>query len=238
MKLLHTIGLVTGMAALTAASVLSACSSSSSSGTTPGVDAGQTPDGNTGNPDSPMGNPDTGNAVDAGSNPETGAMPSCASYCSTILANCTGTNAQYITLGNKTMSDTCLAMCAKFPVGTAADRSGDTLGCRFYHAGAAAGDPVLHCPHAGPTGAGTCSVSTCEAFCALDLAQCAGVYPDQGTCMTDCNAYATVDAGEIATTSGNTLNCRVYHLEAAYDDPATHCPHTGPSVAGGSSPCN
>ncbi len=30
---------------------------------------------------------------------------------------------------------------------------GDTLGCRLYHGGAPAiTDPVLHCPHAGPTG--------------------------------------------------------------------------------------
>jgi hypothetical protein len=33
---------------------------------------------------------------------------------------------------------------------------GNTLECRIYHAGVAAGDAAFHCPHAGPTGAEVC----------------------------------------------------------------------------------
>jgi hypothetical protein len=234
MKLLHVIGLTTVVAAVGAASVMTACGGDDSSGGPgPGNDAGTTPDGNTGNPDTGNGNPDTGMG-----NPDSGAMLSCASYCSTIMANCTGANMQYID------NATCLAMCAKFTVGSTTDTGGqDTLGCRTYHAGAAGGtaaNATTHCPHAGPTGAGVCSSSTCAAFCELDLAQCMGAmaaYPDQNTCVTDCNAYARVDGGgEIATTGGNTLDCRIYHLEAAYTNPTTHCPHTGTSVDAG--PCH
>jgi hypothetical protein len=156
--LIHTIALVSGVAAIAAASALAACSSSSSGGTTPGTDSGTTADA-----------PTTG--MDGGT-------LSCSSYCATIAANCTGANSQYID------NATCLGMCANLPVGTTADMAGDTLGCRTYHAGAAASNATLHCPHAGPTGAALCSTSVCQAFCELDLAQCkAGMaaYPDQPT---------------------------------------------------------
>ena len=66
--------------------------------------------------------------------------PSCATYCADIMANCTGTNQQYINLAS------CTRSCPGFPVGTSADTSGNTLGCRAYHATAAAG--------AGTRGAG------------------------------------------------------------------------------------
>ena len=46
------------------------------------------------------------------------------------------------------------------------DTTGNTIGCRLYHAGAAAADPVLHCPHAGPTGGNVCG-SWCDNYCQL-----------------------------------------------------------------------
>ena len=48
--------------------------------------------------------------------------------------------------------------CKMWYAGTDADTAGDTIGCRTYHAGAALGDPVTHCPHASPSGGGVCTV--------------------------------------------------------------------------------
>src|SRR5262245_2561842 len=78
------------------------------------------------------------------------AAPNCTDYCNIIMGNCTMGNAQYSGM------DQCVASCKAFKVGTAMDTSGNTLGCRQYHAGAAAGDPNTHCPHAGPGGDGMC----------------------------------------------------------------------------------
>src|SRR5947209_1595728 len=84
----------------------------------------------------------------------------CGTYCSKITAACTTTNAQYGAM------DTCMASCSHFPVGTAADQSGDTLGCRIYHTMLAMTDPTTHCVHAGPSGGGACGMP-CEGFCSL-----------------------------------------------------------------------
>jgi hypothetical protein len=58
--------------------------------------------------------------------------------------------------------------------------------------------------------------------------------------LADCNAYCSMvaawPAGMGGATSGNTIACRTYHAGAAVADPATHCPHAGPTggnVCGG-----
>ena len=73
----------------------------------------------------------------------------CSTYCTEIQNNCTGASLQYASTAE------CMAACASFPVGTSmvTDMTGNTLGCRIYHAG----DPAkmaaaTHCPHAGPGG--------------------------------------------------------------------------------------
>lgn len=77
--------------------------------------------------------------------------PACADYCDAYFDNCTDDLNAYVDM------DDCLAQCEPWYQGTAADSAGNTVGCRTYHAGApAAGDPELHCPHAGPGGAGVC----------------------------------------------------------------------------------
>src|SRR5512140_1227584 len=63
----------------------------------------------------------------------------CTKYCTDITANCTGANMQYANM------DSCMGSCMGLPVGAAADTKGNTMGCRIYHAGAAKGDPGLHC---------------------------------------------------------------------------------------------
>ena len=76
----------------------------------------------------------------------------CDGYCELALRNCTGVNMLYADL------PACMASCAMFPAtGNGGDTSGDTVQCRIYHAGTPASEnPAMHCPHAGPTGAGIC----------------------------------------------------------------------------------
>src|SRR5688572_10176169 len=123
---------------------------------------------------------------DGGSTPidaPTGGTPSCSTYCTTIATNCSGANLQY------GMATDCTNTCGHFPVGTAADTSGNTLGCRSYHAMMAAGDPGLHCKHAGPGGDGACGAN-CLGFCTLVMGACTGANQQHGgaiaTCMSAC----------------------------------------------------
>ncbi len=181
-------------------------------------------------------------AADAGGDTSTQLPVSCENYCSLVKLNCTGQNDEYID------KPTCLAMCARLTLGTLPDTTGDTIACRQTHAVAAQGNPSGECPSAGPTGGDTCGTDHCASWCALEIAQCGTIaFTAQAPCVTACDALTyTKSAGDIANISGNTMNCRIYHVEAAYQNDgglsATHCPHTGvPSVIkndGGAGPCN
>lgn len=152
----------------------------------------------------------------------------CATYCSTITANCTGERTQY---GNDPF---CQAACAAFPAGTLDDMAGNTLGCRIYHAGAAQADPTVHCVHAGPGGAGACGTN-CEGFCAIAMSAtaCPDAWPDNAACLAACGTFDDSEPYDATDLGGNTLACRLYHATAAAVDPVTHCPH----VKGDSMPC-
>jgi hypothetical protein len=178
---------------------------------------------------------DSGGLSEAGGGtPDAGgdAGTPCDQYCTAIMTNCTGQNLEYIDYG------TCVAMCKHFEPGLPSDTAQDSLSCRTYHANAAAGDPNFHCRHAGPLGGGVCGTDLCAPYCALDFALCQELTPYDGGesgCHTACTAasfnYLTVDAGDLEFPSGDTFNCRLYHLESAYapnNDQArtTHCPHT------------
>lgn len=155
-----------------------------------------------------------------------GGALSCADYCATIATSCTGAETQW---GNL---EFCMASCAAFPPGTAADTTTNTLGCRTYHAGAAAGDPATHCVHAGPGGANACG-SNCEGFCAIGMAACPDKWADAAACMTACAGFDDSEKYDATDIAGNTLACRLYHATAASVDAATHCGHIG----GDSPPC-
>jgi hypothetical protein len=164
----------------------------------------------------------------------------CDNYCARVLANCTGDAAQYADL------DTCKKICADLPLGDAGDTASNTVACRFYHAGAPAKQsPGFHCRHAGPFGAETCG-TRCGAFCLLAGAQCPHVFEGEaGACDAGCAGFPFTNAADAAEsptgpTTGDTLNCREYHLVAAFGDPATHCPHIGRTPAGDASafPCH
>jgi hypothetical protein len=166
------------------------------------------------------GGDDDGDDVAAPDASEAGP-PTCADYCAAIATNGTGAVEQY------TDEATCLAACAAYDVGTIDDMSGNTLGCRQYHAGAAATNATLHCPHAGPGGNDACG-SNCEGFCTLQAATCTGAneqYADIAECMTECAGFDQTEPYDTSDTAGDTFACRLYHLTAAIANPGLHCPH-------------
>ena len=82
----------------------------------------------------------------------------------------------------------------------------------------------------GPSADG--GASACDTFCTEDLATCTGAlkqYTDQADCLTKCAGFATT--GNPGDSSGNTLQCREYHLNAAKTNATLHCPHTGVTSA-------
>jgi hypothetical protein len=157
-----------------------------------------------------------------------GGQVSCDQYCQAVMNACTGVNAEYTSLA------VCQSICAQLEPGFVGGAPADTVACRQAHALMASSDPATQCPAAGPLGIGDCQPDRCQSFCQLDLALCADAgppYTDFTQCHTQCPGYTYLpDAGDIATTNGNTLNCRIYHLESAYAGGAlvgVHCPHTG-----------
>lgn len=152
-----------------------------------------------------------------------GGELTCDAYCTSITANCTGGNLQYFDNMDGGMG-ACMAACTAFPVGTMADTSMNTLGCRTYHAGAAAMDAALHCPHAGPGGAGACGAN-CEGFCKIAMSSCSSVYADETACMNECAMFDDTTPYNATVTTGNSLACRLYHLTAATLVPDPHCTH-------------
>lgn len=145
----------------------------------------------------------------------------CDGYCTRITANCTAGNAQY---SNK---ETCLSTCAYFDMGSESDMSGNTLGCRLYHAGAAQADPDTHCTHAGPGGNGQCG-SNCEGFCTIATGTCAADWPDTPACLAACMDIGDAEPYDAGDVGGNSLACRIYHLTVATMLPDDHCAHTLP----------
>jgi hypothetical protein len=168
-------------------------------------------------------------------------------YCDTIQATCTGTVQQY---PNATQ---CLATAAAFTMGASStEMTGDTLGCRIYHAQNAmiTMDTATHCPHAGPIGAkvdaatGQCGATPCDDFCALDTKLCGtdaapvtGVtnrYTTLQACKDACALFNKTPQFSTAVTSGSSFACRVFHLTnvALYTSMNmanlvnTHCGHT------------
>ncbi len=122
------------------ATLLAACDNSTPAGPT---DGGRRDSGST----------DGGGGTDGGPVDGGGGTATCAMYCSTVMMNCTGDNAQYASAAE------CMSYCtaAGWPAGMDGATSGNSIACRIYHGGTPAmGEPATHCPHAGPTGGATC----------------------------------------------------------------------------------
>ena len=173
----------------------------------------------------------------------------CAYYCQTINQNCTGNNAEYL-IDPQT---NCTTMCNNLALdqgATIGPSNDDTLRCRIHYAEEAASDPGTNCRFAGALGGGRCGTASCQEFCQLDLGYCSSAavnvpaYTDTNACVSDCTTGgvdAGLDGGYVMLTtgvdlpaSGNSLNCRFYHLQNALPSVAraqTHCPHTMPVSA-------
>jgi hypothetical protein len=128
-------------------------------------------------------------------------------------------------------------MCPAFEIGSGVgDTADNTLGCRLHHALAAEASPAEHCRYAGPLGGLHCGADPCQPFCNLAVTYCvppkASPYPGGlSECEAACKGYRYLVAGAGDTTleNGDTLNCRLWHLETAYTSDAFgvfHCAHT------------
>lgn len=184
----------------------------------------------------------------------------CPTYCSEVQASCTGASAQYVD------AEHCMAACSAFTVGTSTvdDRTGNTLGCRIYHAGGPAmAEPSAHCAHAGPAGdsitampPGGCSGGdVCESFCAIQIKACGSLdeplpgdptdatnnslyrYRNMGSCVRACAAYNKTHPYS-TTAAGDSLACRLVHATnaaiAVMPNAVEECQYTGMPARG---PC-
>lgn len=167
----------------------------------------------------------------------------CNTYCDTVLANCVDPLYVYAT------RDMCMGVCNKLETagytGNPNDQVGNSINCRLNQAIQAkkTAEFSLYCPASGPGGNGICGTN-CEGYCVLMQLTCStefAVRPFDGTLSTCvnqvCPSLPTLDAGfDADQQSGNTINCRLYHISAANADPNApliHCPH-----AAGASPCD
>lgn len=150
----------------------------------------------------------------------------CARYCSTVMENCTGPVQVYESFA------VCQRACQVLDPGTPDDRTGNTIGCRFFHAKQIEliGEEETECPAAGPGGDGVCGPN-CAGYCSLLQGLCP---PALGVeCRATCPELTDLGGFNASQTSGLTLQCRLYHVSAATLDPALHCPH-----AVGAGPCS
>ena len=176
----------------------------------------------------------------------TGSASLCNTYCDTVMNNCKDPDYVYAS------RDACTGVCQAFVqlnlVGDPQQAIGNTLNCRLKQATAAGptGEPAQYCPSAGPGGNGVCG-SNCEGYCYLMMQICPAEFAtDQfqnslSYCLAQCANIPVLDAGfDADQQSGNTINCRLYHVSAAAaaavagldDQTALHCTH-----AAGASPC-
>lgn len=152
--------------------------------------------------------------------------PTCAQYCDVVTEACAEQgHPQYPS------REACLAYCeqsAGLPAGTLDDTAGNTIGCRIYHATvASATTPEEHCTHSGPTGADVCG-TWCENYCFLAMRNCRDanrLFPSAEECLEQCAPVP--DDGEPGAETGNTIQCRIFRLGLAGEDPPdsanVHC---------------
>jgi hypothetical protein len=113
----------------------------------------------------------------------------------------------------------------------------DSVDCRTYHATVAldsagnAGLVMAHCSHANASGGeGVCGTG-CDNYCDAMTKYCNGSntkFNDVNTCLSACKQYPHDYSGTpaIPVSSGNSFECRKYHVIAAsMGDTALHCGH-------------
>jgi hypothetical protein len=151
--------------------------------------------------------------------------PTCDDYCAVNLAACKDKFEVYDDLAQ------CRAACRSFDLGTSADNGpAHNVACRRYHSYNAAvyAKPELHCPHAGPGGAGVCG-DDCESLCLLLEDGCPAEYEDEyngsaSSCQAACDMARKADpmymndgaSYSIANAKqGHAFACRLYSATIA-----------------------
>ena len=122
----------------------------------------------------------------------------------------------------------CQALCKHFAIGENSDTKGqNTLGCRKYHTYNAMNDPVTHCPHLGPGGAGVCGdpmTGNCDSYCRISKLACGTEFDATFSSDEDCLAQcAELDPGgkfsvAQAQLEPAALGCRFLALSRAAED--------------------
>lgn len=201
--------------------------------------------GGNGNGDAAGGAPNGGaggsggsSGPDAAADAARDAGPSlCEQYCTEIQANCTGNLEIYPSMA------VCLDTCATLPAGEPGDMTGNSVQCRLENAKLAktTGEPEFHCPAAGPGGtasgegdAGGTDVcgTNCEGFCTIMLQICPDEYVSLTACRQDCDSLTDLGGFNDSIQSGDSVQCRLYHVGAATQATVPHCSH-----AAGAAPC-
>jgi hypothetical protein len=161
--------------------------------------------------------------------------PTCNEYCTQVASKCLQQDEGFNNLVYKDEA-TCVDMCVKMTPGVPGDKTGDTLACRLGNL-SALDDVGVHppaerhqiCLESAVLGC----TDLCEGFCTFDEKVCPGPlfpYASHADCVTTCKGYDATFNGPFVGSTGNTLQCRTYHMENAVVSPtaqATHCPHTG-----------
>jgi hypothetical protein len=182
-----------------------------------------------GGPDGGSGPP--GDAADtAGERPsDRGPSSACASYCAGMTATCPDA---YMS------EDDCLALCAAYAwdSGTPGDFGGNSLECRLSYLGlamnAAAADRGGLCKAAGASGGRTCG-DPCANYCASATRICPAVL-EGIDCLRACPGGPDLPGPAIS--SGDTIDCRIYWVGRAAQDPSL-CAAGAPNPPAGS-PCH
>lgn len=172
---------------------------------------------------------DCRNALPDGSLPDSGApAPLCEEFCDVVMESCSGSSKMYHD------RRTCLSVCELLPAGEEGDENVNSVQCRLRQARVTV-EPPIDCPGAGIGGDGICG-DNCEALCKVMIEVCTEftAYQTFSDCMADCDGI--LDTGgfdfEKDETSGNTVQCRLWHAAAATQLKERHCPH-----ARGDTPC-
>lgn len=149
----------------------------------------------------------------------------CEEYCRVLGESCVAANEQYASAA------ACLSVCAELEPGAPGAAQGNSVHCRLSRAELAAstGEPGNYCSSAGPGGGGTCG-DDCEGFCSVMSAKCdqMGSF-DQ--CLGECREVPDLSGPpdnlryNTSLQSGDSLQCRLFHVTAASLDPVGHCVH-------------
>ncbi len=155
----------------------------------------------------------------------------CSAYCAARQSHCSPAAALCASDCGNALLDGLMS------AGTPGATSGGSLACRIYHTvGSTNAD---HCDHGNRFGGSVasgfaCSDTLVEPYCSLAQAYCDGdnqLFTTLASCTGAAQLYDF--DGTLGSTSGNTIQCRLYHLEvAAISDPEIHCPHASPGGGG------